>query len=109
MREIAVSKFKATCLAVLEDGRKTRQPIRSTKRGKPLAEIQPPISKGKPKSWLGCMRDSGEILGDIVSPTGALDGLKKVRWPDSGSYWTRTYGFRHSASRAVKPRGPSLN
>jgi len=39
MKEIAISKFKATCLAVLEDVRRTRQPIRVTRFGKPVADV----------------------------------------------------------------------
>lgn len=72
MREIAVSKFKATCLAVLEDVRRTGAPVRITKFGKPIAEVVPsrPRKKG---SWLGCMKDSTEIVGDIVGPIGAFD------------------------------------
>ena len=73
MQEIAVSKFKATCLAVLEDVRKTRRPIRITKFGKPLAEIVP--AKAEPKrSWIGCLADQGPVSDDIVGPTGAFDG-----------------------------------
>jgi prevent-host-death family protein len=80
VREIAVSKFKATCLSVLEDVRKTRRPVRVTKRGKPIAEVVP-LPAEPYKSWLGCMRDTGEIVGDIVGPVGAFEGLKKIRWP----------------------------
>jgi prevent-host-death family protein len=74
MQEIAISKFKATCLAVLENVRHTRRPVRVTKFGKPVAEIVPAKPEPK-KSWLGCMRDSGEIVGDIVGPVGAFEGL----------------------------------
>ena len=42
MREIAISQFKATCLAVLEDVRRTRRPVRVTRFGKPVAEVIPP-------------------------------------------------------------------
>ncbi len=69
MEEIAISKFKATCLAVLENVRKTRKPIRVTRFGKPVAEVVPLSAPAKPGSWLGCMEGSGEILGDIISPT----------------------------------------
>lgn len=78
MREIAISKFKATCLAVLQDVQKTRRPIRVTKFGKPIAEVVP--AKPEPrKSWLGCMRGTAEIVGDIVGPIGAFEGLEKPR------------------------------
>jgi len=76
MREIAVSKFKATCLALVEDVRKTRRPIRITRFGQPVAEIHP-ITVPKKKSWLGCMAGTAEIVGDIVGPIGAFEGLKK--------------------------------
>jgi antitoxin (DNA-binding transcriptional repressor) of toxin-antitoxin stability system len=51
MREIAVSKFKATCLAVFQDVQKTGRPVRVTRFGKPLAEIVPakPEPKKRPK------------------------------------------------------------
>ena len=42
MEEIAISKFKATCLAVMERVRRTRQPVLVTRFGEPVAEIVPP-------------------------------------------------------------------
>jgi prevent-host-death family protein len=71
MKEIAISKFKATCLAVVEEVRKTGAPVRITKFGKPVAEIVP-TRPAKKKSWLGCMRDSTEILGDIAGPISSV-------------------------------------
>jgi len=75
MKEIAISKFKATCLAVLEDVRRTRRPVRVTRFGKPVAEVIPPSVSPK-QSWLGCMRDSLEIHGDIVAPVRAFERWK---------------------------------
>jgi prevent-host-death family protein len=72
VREIAISQFKATCLAVLEDVRRTRRPVRVTRFGKPVAEVVPPNVSPK-QSWLGCMRDSLEISGDIVQPVRAFE------------------------------------
>jgi prevent-host-death family protein len=68
MQEIPISKFKATCLSVMERVRKTRQPVRVTRFGDPVAEIVPPTPARPPKSWLGAMAGSGRIAGDIVSP-----------------------------------------
>jgi prevent-host-death family protein len=68
MDEIAISKFKATCLAVLERVRRTGQPIRVTRFGKPVAEIVPPAPPKAQGSWIGSMVGTGEILGDIVAP-----------------------------------------
>ena len=72
MKEIAVSEFKAKCLGLIEEVRKTRQPIRLTRFGKVVAELVPPTPEERPKSWLGCMAGTAEILGDIVRPTGSL-------------------------------------
>jgi prevent-host-death family protein len=68
MEEIAISKFKATCLKVIARVGKTHKPIRITRFGKPVAELIPPSTPPKPKRWLGAMRDTGEITGDIISP-----------------------------------------
>jgi prevent-host-death family protein len=68
MEQIAISEFKAKCLAVLERVRRTKKPIRVTRFGKPVAEVVPPSPSEEPKEWLGSMADRIEILGDIVSP-----------------------------------------
>ena len=68
MEEIAISKFKATCLAVLERVRKTRKPIRVTRFGEPVAEVVPPSAKPRKKTWMGSMAGTARIVGDIVSP-----------------------------------------
>jgi prevent-host-death family protein len=75
MREIAISKFKATCLSVLEEVRRTRRPVRITRFGKPVAEVVPP-AKEQSGSWLGCMAGTAEIKGDIVKPINAFRGWK---------------------------------
>jgi len=68
MEEIAVSKFKATCLSVLQRVHKTRKPILITRFGKPIAEVVPPPLPPRQASWLGCMVGTGEIVGDIIAP-----------------------------------------
>ncbi len=73
MEQIAISKFKATCLGVLENVRRTRTPIRVTRFGKPVADIMPPAIPTS-KSWLGCLSEVTEIHGDIVGPIGAFEG-----------------------------------
>jgi len=68
MEEIAISRFKATCLAVLERVRKTGTPVLVTRFGKPVAEIGPPPVPERPVSWVGSFKDTARIVGDIVSP-----------------------------------------
>jgi len=66
MKEIAISEFKAKCLGLLEEVRKTRKPIRITRFGKPVAEVVPPSPPKPTGRRLGSMAGSGRILGDIV-------------------------------------------
>ena len=71
---MAISHFKATCLAVLERVRKTGQPILVTKRGEPVAQVMPPpLPAPAEKSRFGRMRGEIEILGDIVEPLSGED------------------------------------
>ena len=39
MKEVALSEFKAKCLGILKEVRRTRKPIRITRFGKPVAEV----------------------------------------------------------------------
>jgi prevent-host-death family protein len=68
MDSIPISKFKATCLAVLERVRQTGEPIRVTRRGLPVAEIVPSTPPATPASWLGQLAGTGQIVGDLVAP-----------------------------------------
>ncbi len=68
MEEIAISKFKATCLATLERVHKTRRPVRVTRFGEPVAEVIPPAPKPSKKDWIGSLAGTVRIQGDIVSP-----------------------------------------
>jgi prevent-host-death family protein len=66
MKEVAISVFKAKCLGILEEVRKTRKPIRVTRFGKPVAEVVPPSPGTTKGRRLGCMVGTGRIVGDIV-------------------------------------------
>jgi prevent-host-death family protein len=79
MEEIAISKFKATCLAVLERVRKTGKPILVTRFGEPVAEVVPPPVPARPASWVGSFAGTGRILGDIVSPASDEEDWEVLR------------------------------
>ena len=67
MKEIAISEFKTKCFALLERVRKTREPIVITRYGIPIARVVP-ASVHDRSAWIGSMKDSIEIVGDIISP-----------------------------------------
>jgi antitoxin (DNA-binding transcriptional repressor) of toxin-antitoxin stability system len=75
MEEITATKFKATSLAVLSRVEKTKKPVRVTRYGKPVAEIE---VKRPRKIILGFARGQFEIVGDIVGPTS--------KWTDWEAY-----------------------
>jgi len=73
METIAISKFKATCLAVLERVQKTHQPVLVTRFGKPMAEVVPPPTLSRPAHWIGSASATGRIVGDILAPANAAE------------------------------------
>jgi prevent-host-death family protein len=80
MREVAISEFKAKCLALIDQVNKTKRPIRITRFGNPIAEVIPPSSIQGRAAWIGSMKDSIEIVGDIISPAneeGEWEALRK--------------------------------
>ncbi len=69
METLSVSKFKATCLSVLEDVKRQKKRVLITKRGKPIAEVIPvEHSKEGPQ-----LKDTVLFVGDIVSPVADND------------------------------------
>lgn len=67
MKEMNASRFKAQCLAVLDEVAATREPVRILKRGRPVAVLMPPVPVDDrvPQATLA---GTVEILGDVVSP-----------------------------------------
>jgi prevent-host-death family protein len=67
MKSVAISAFKARCLALLEDVARTGKPLLVTKRGKPLARLT-----AADQSWSNSpqdtLRHSVETLGDVIAP-----------------------------------------
>ena len=67
-----ISKFKATCLATLERVRRTGRPLRVTRFGKPVADIVAPSPERPRPEWLGSLRGTLQIQGDILAPSSDL-------------------------------------
>jgi prevent-host-death family protein len=79
MEEIAVSKFKATCLSVMERVRKTRKPVLVTRFGVPIAQVAPPSKSKRRSGWRGSMAGTAEIIGDIMGPISSEDDWDAAR------------------------------
>ena len=79
LKEIAISEFKAKCLAIVDEVNKTKRPVRITKFGKPVAELGPPSPKPITKDWLESMKGQITIVGDIISPASDPDDWEVLR------------------------------
>lgn len=60
-------EFKQTCLRLLDEVGASGEPIVITKRGKAVAQLMP-VKPARSEDWIGAMRGSGEIRGDLVAP-----------------------------------------
>lgn len=67
MSTIQASKFKAKCLALMDQVARTGETITITKNGKPIAELRP-HRPPRARSLIGLHRGEMEISGDIVAP-----------------------------------------
>lgn len=65
---VTISRFKATCLALLDKVKRTGQPILITRRGEPIAQVLPPPPPQRSATWLGSFQSTGSIVGDIIAP-----------------------------------------
>jgi prevent-host-death family protein len=64
MESLSVSKFKATCLSVLNDVKALKKRVIITKRGEPIAEVIPYSRDDKDIP----LKDTVTFMGDIISP-----------------------------------------
>jgi prevent-host-death family protein len=65
-RIVTATEFKAKCLACLDQIEEYGEPITITRRGKPVAVLQP-VKKPKWKSPLNSWKGRMRIVGDIVN------------------------------------------
>jgi prevent-host-death family protein len=78
MRTIAAGKFKANCLAIMDEVQKKRETVLITKRGKPVAKLVPAKSEAK-DDFFDSWKDKLKITGDIISPAFDLDEWEMER------------------------------
>ena len=72
--KIAATEFKARCLHLMEQVRRTRRPVLITKRGRVVAQLAPPPPEAA-RPWLR-LRGSVVRARDVVSPA---VGAKEIR------------------------------
>jgi len=65
MKTVILSTFKANCIALLREAQRTSEPIIVTRRGRPLARIEP-VREPVPVRHFGKQRGKMRIKGDIV-------------------------------------------
>ncbi len=78
MKEVAISEFKAKCLALLDQVQKTKEPLLITRYGKPVAEVGPHAAAGR-NDWIGSMTGTSRILRDLVAPAGEESDWEVLR------------------------------
>ena len=78
MNDVSISEFKAKCLGLIEQVHKTRQPLRITRHGRPVAEVIP-AGPDRKRKFLGDMVGTAVIVGDIVSPVIDLNEFEAFR------------------------------
>ena len=65
---IGSAEFKASCLRIIDQINKDKQPVTITKRGKPVARLSPVHSATPGKSIIGAMKGSVLRFDDPFKP-----------------------------------------
>jgi prevent-host-death family protein len=75
MKTIPAGKFKAQCLAIMDEVQAKRQAVVITKRGKPVVKLVP-VEKSRDDIF-GFYKGKIKVTGDVVSPA-----LTPEEWGD---------------------------
>ena len=73
MKTIAAAKFKATCLARMDEVQAKREPVLVIKNGKPIAKLVPVQIDDDPLAIYRFAQGKITIHGDIVAPAADPD------------------------------------
>lgn len=77
MKEIAAAQFKAHCLRLMDDVKKSRQPLLIRKKGRPVAML---VAAGEPTGGVfGCLAGTLEITGDVLAPVAPAGSWKALK------------------------------
>jgi len=78
MKTVAVSAFKTHLLALLAEVQRTGDPLLVTKRGRPLARVEP-ARESPLRSFKGRWKGRVRILGDVVAPASGASEWEALR------------------------------
>ena len=76
MEEMPISEFKARCLRLLGQIKKTGQSLIITKNGVPVALVSPPPPVKSEENAFGVLREQTQVNADLTEPLG--EGSWKV-------------------------------
>jgi prevent-host-death family protein len=66
MKTMPAGEFKARCLRVMDEVKKSRTPVVITKKGRPVAKLVPADTPAV--DVFGCMVGTARIVGDVEAP-----------------------------------------
>ncbi len=67
MEEIEMTSFQKDTVRIIDAIVSSKQAVLLKDRERVLVKIVP-VVPDEQGAWLGCMRDKGKVIGDIVSP-----------------------------------------
>ena len=76
MEQIQLSQLQENVRAIIAAVKRSDKSVLISDKGKLLVKIFPVSSSGQ--SWLGCMKDTGKIIGDIVSPAESTEAWEAL-------------------------------
>jgi prevent-host-death family protein len=72
VKKVVISEFKAKCIALLRDAQRTGESILVTRRGQPIARVEP-VREVHSERPLGIFRGRMKVRGDIVHADTSAD------------------------------------
>lgn len=79
VQRINVSQFRTNCSAILESVRATGRTVLITKRREVIAEVIPPPRPPRRRDWVGSMKGTCRITGDLIAPASRLEDWDAMR------------------------------
>jgi prevent-host-death family protein len=71
MKQIAATRFKAQCLAIMDHVQQSGEPVVITKHGKPVVQVVP--AKKEVDDIFGYMAGKAKIVGDVMNTVPVKD------------------------------------